>query len=213
MIRKVFIANIVLAVIAIVLYSPGLLNLRPWDDSILRAALSISLGVLLVGLLVVNNMRLLEKTPKKTDGLKDAVRVLQEYGLKGRNDYPEAKQALAQEKRLRETLEDLEFLIGDRFGKGSISYQKFDGARAGISKVVGDNLISVANRILLFSENEKNDEELKMKNHQEMEHLLSQNEQLLKQGNRLALELAAGEENQDVLEEITKLTEEVKFYQ
>jgi hypothetical protein len=79
--------------------------------------------------------------------------------------------------------------------------------------VVGDNLISVANRILLFSENEKNDEELKMKNHQEMEHLLSQNEQLLKQGNRLALELAAGEENQDILEEITKLTEEVKFYQ
>jgi hypothetical protein len=158
-------------------------------------------------------MRLLEKTPKKTDGLKDAVRVLQEYGLKGSSDYPEAKVALTQEKRLRETLEDLEFLIGDRFGKGSISYQKFDGARAGISQVVGDNLIRIANRILLFSENEKNDEELRRKNHQEMEHLLSQNEQLLKQGNRLALELAAGEENQDILEEITRLTEEVKFYQ
>lgn len=213
MMKKTLLRNIGLAVLAVIIYSPGLLNLRPWDDSILRAALSISLGVLLIGLFVANNMQLFEKPQKKTDELKDAIRILQEYGLKGRKSIAEAKTALEQEKRMRDTLEDLDFLIKDRFGEGSISYQRFYGAREGISQVVGDNLIKIANHILLFSENEKTDEELRRKNHQEMGRMLEQNDQLLKQGNQLALELASGEEDQDILEEIKKLTEEVKLYQ
>lgn len=211
--KKILLKNICLAFATVIIYSPGLLDLRPWDANIVRASLSISLGILICGMFVVNNMKLFEKKPKKTDLLEDAVRVLREFGLRGSNQIEEAKIALNQEKQMKNTLEDLDFLIKDRFGDGSLSYQRFIGARDSINQVVSGNLIGIANHILLFTENEKDDEELMERNHEEMQRMLDQNDQLLKQGNQLALELASGKEDQDILGEIKKLTKEVKLYQ
>lgn len=66
---KIIILDMVLAIVLVVCYSPGLLNLRPSDDNILRAGFSIlTIPVTLLLFYVINIDLLKQKSVKTYDG-------------------------------------------------------------------------------------------------------------------------------------------------
>ena len=68
---KLITANLTIAVIAVVLYSPGLVNLRLSDYSIFRAGMSIIAAFLLILAFFLINIRLLKEPDRRPVTLED----------------------------------------------------------------------------------------------------------------------------------------------
>ena len=44
-IKKIIALNVIIIAVMVLCYSEGFLNLRPWDESILRAGMSLFMGI------------------------------------------------------------------------------------------------------------------------------------------------------------------------
>ncbi|MBR0381626.1 MAG: hypothetical protein IJH71_04215 [Eubacterium sp.] len=207
---KTIACDLGLAAACVLLYSPGFLNLRPWDPSIIRATLSICLAILIAVLFYLVNSPLIKGDKDKTiSQLNEALRLFRDNPRSS-----DARTAMKQYKRLLDISKDLEMLVGERFEKGSVTYEKYISASEAVRSMTEDNLIQVANRLHLFSSNERYDLEMKENNHNSIKKLFEDNDRLIGEANHLALELADKESNEsdEILEEITKLTEQLKYY-
>ena len=224
--------------IAILTYSPGFLYLRPSDESIFRAGMSSIVFLALAFAFCYGNLTLLKTKEKVTytkENIKDmreAQSILSSY--KNGEYFGEiATTAINQISRLETSTQRAKLEIGNKFERGSLSWQKYYGAVEEANSIALDNVISLANRIQFFNEDEysrlkkyKYDSipddiqsqqlDLYNANMKLIESAVAVNERLILGLDTLSIELSKPgeieEQNTNLLSDIKKLTDEVKYY-
>lgn len=238
---KLFIADIAIAITAVVLYSPGLIALRVTDLSIFRAGMSILAGLGLLCLFLYLNIRALRE-PKAVHIEVDEVRDLDKAKaiLKSHTDSKYfgsiARTASGQLDRVLKAQKRLADIISRKFGQGTMSWDKFQSIVSAAEESAVKNVVVMSNRMSIFDEAEferlrhyKEDdipddiqeEQLKLyhENFESTKAILALNEKILLKLDALTIELSsfetsANEEtNSEILDEIEKLTQDAKYYQ
>lgn len=158
---RVIAIDVALAVLAVILYSPGLLGLSPMDPDIVRAALGVSAGVALVGVAGVSNARLLKgasTTPlligsgadtSEMATFDEVYAVLADYqGMRHVDTY--AFQGMEKMDELARKSMRLKSLINAKFDAGSLSWTRFMGVVDSVTTTITRNSAILANRIQAF---------------------------------------------------------------
>lgn len=235
---KLIFLNLSIIIIAILSYSPGFFYLRPSDVSVFRAGMSIIIFLALLLAFCYGNYSLLKPKEKVTyskENIKDmseAKSILSSY-TNGEYFGEIATTVISQISRLESSTQRAKIEIGRMFERGSLSWQKYYSAIEEANSIALDNVISLANRIQFFDESEysrlkkyKYDAipddiqmqqlELYNTNMKLIESAVSVNENLILGLDRLSIEFAKPgeieEQNINLLTEIKKLTDEVKYY-
>lgn len=235
---KVVILNFIIIITAIVAYSPGLLNLRPGDDSIFRAGMSIIIIIVLIFAFFYGNFELTKPKVLKRVNVKEisdiekAEKLLANY-FNAKYFGSTAKTAANQLDRLVKSFDKLKDILNERFEEGTMSHNKYMRVIESAGSSAIDNIVTMANRMQMFDENTydklldyKNDDipddiqekqlELYDGNMDIIKQTIAANENLLLKMDTLLMELAAVKDKREtelLLEEIEKLTNEVKYYQ
>lgn len=234
---KLIILNIVIVAVMIFAYSDGFLALRPTDESILRAGMAIFLAIAGIFAFFFGNYMLL-KEPEHYHfrgdeqlSLSQAREVLSSYHG-GKHFGRIADTTNDQLVRLERTISRAGTAIGTKFESGSMSYDRYEATVKAAEEAALSNVISMANRMQIFDEkdyarlkNYKNDDipddiqerqiALYDENLKQIEAAVSANEELILALDTMSMELAKpGEEKaaDPLLEEIHRLTEQVKLY-
>lgn len=228
---KIVVLNLIIIVIAVVSYSPGLLALRPGDASIFRAGMSILTAIFLLAVFLYGNLHLLsDKKPRlEADDLMQAKRILNMY-KNGSHFGGMASTVLDQLNRLGRSMERLQAEIDRKFEKRSMTNDKYSAIVNDANLSLVDNLISATHRIQFFDEDEyvrlldhKRDnipDDIQLKqldlyksNEEAVKNVITANEKLILQLDTLAVELSRSDgSDESLLEEIKQLTKEVKYY-
>ena len=154
---KLILFDIFMAILIVVLYSPGLVGLSPRNPGILRPGLAIICAIFIATAVIWVNMNALKKVSEKDfrqldveRGTADqAIHVMEKYS-KADLVGPIAQSAKAQLESAQTKQAALHSIIGRKFPKGSLSYDKFASAvDAAVATIVKNNLI-LANRIQTF---------------------------------------------------------------
>lgn len=238
---KLIVADILIAVIAVILYSPGLLRLRISDYSIFRAGMSVIAGVALICIFFFINITIL-KGPKRIPATLETVfdiekaKAILKQHVGGKCFGSTAKTVISQLERIDKCQKRLADIIGQKFTQGTMSWEKFYAVVQEAESSAIKNVVTMANRMTLFDEEEyarlqryKEDDipddiqEEQIKLYQEnfdcVKSVITLNEKILLKLDALALELSTSEisENEEVnsnlLGEIERLIEETKYYQ
>ncbi len=234
---KILLLNLGIVVTAVVTYSEGLLGLRPTDPSLLKAGLSILIGLGLGAGLVGGNYKLLRgPRPVKNVQLESASQI--ESTLKsftGSRYFGElARTGLDQYQRLRLSSSRAETAIHLKFQKGSMTASRYLGAVAAAENAMLDNMKTMALRLSVFSDDEYErllnyryddipddiqEQQLALydKSLSFIRGSVAVNENLILKLDTLAFDMsdAAAKdtgETDALLEEITALTNELKYY-
>lgn len=221
--------------ICIVGYSPGLLNLRPDDVSILKAGGSIVLGIGLIMAFFYGNWMFLKEPERKPiiaeeiGTLNDASRILRQY-CTGKYFGDMARTASEQLERLQKTTQKTLTVIASRFQTGSMSYNRYSGIVETAGATALENVIQMANRMSLFDEREyealhhyKEDNipddvqeqqiALYQKSLIQIQKTIEINERLILKMNSLSMEMMSETKEPDaLLDEIEELTKQAKYY-
>ncbi len=234
---KVVILNLVIILTMVVCYSEGFLGLRPTDPSIFRAGMSIFMAIAGVFAFFFGNYTILRGPVHyhvTTDSLVDlsqARGVLASYHG-GKYFGRIADTAANQLVRLERTMERAKNAVGSKFEDGSMSYDRYDATVRAAQEAALNNVVAMANRMQIFDEkdyarlrNYKNDDipddiqerqiALYEDNLKQLEAAVSANEELILALDTMSLELAkpgAEKAADPLLEEIHRLTEQVKLY-
>ena len=232
-IAKIAAFNLIIIVGAVVTYSPGLLGWYPNDPSIFKAGMSILIGIFLAVMFFYGNSRLLSgpRMPVNVEvkDVSQAQKILDMY-KNGSYFGKTAQTVLDQIERLGRSMGRLQSEIDRRFEKNSMSNDKYSAIVNEANLSLVDNLISAAHKMQFFDEgeytrllNHKQDSipddiqqqqlELYRMNEQSIKNVVTANERLILQLDTLAVELGGhSEDNDKLLDEIKKLTQEVKYY-
>ncbi len=238
---KIFLSNLCIVIIAVILYSPGLLYLRPNDYSIFRAGMSIIAALALIAAFFLVNLIFLKEPERKPISFEDvpdlekAKTILKDhYG--GKHFGHLAKTASEQLDRIMKGRRRLSTILDQRFTRGTMSWEKFDRVAAAAQTSAIQNVVTMANRMLLFDEKEYTklqhyrdddipddiqEERIKLyqKNFERVKSTIALNEKILLKLDALALELSSSvsdegaDTNSHLVQEIEKLIEETKYYQ
>ena len=233
---KIILLNLAIVVLAVVGYADGLLGLRPWDPSLLRAGLSILLGLGLGAALVGGNYKLLQgRSPLQPAQLESASQI--ESTLRSYTDSRYfgdlARTGVDQYSRLRQSAQRANQAIHLKFQKGSMSAYRYTGAVAAAENAAIDNMKTIAMRMSVFNDDEyarlqnyKNDSipddiqekqiALYGKSLDFIRHSIEMNENLILKLDTLAFEISDAAAQEDtgtdtLLEEISALTNELKY--
>lgn len=238
---SLIIANLCIVVAAVILYSPGLVCLRITDASIFRAGMSIIALLALVAIFLWVNIRLLKEPrrkpilPEEVLDLEKAKDILKTYST-SRYLKSMALTAAEQVDRILKCRTRLSEILEQRFTKGTMSWEKFDGVVHSAEDSALKNVAAMANRMQLFDEKEFarlehyreddipddiQEEQLRLyqKNLDDIKSMIALNEKILLKLNALTMEVSSspGEKaaawNDDLLAEIEKLIGETKYYQ
>lgn len=238
---KLILANLSIAAAAVVLYSPGLINLRLSDYSIFRAGMSIIAALLLILAFFLINIRLLKEPDRKPvmeddvhdlDKAKDILRSHWE----GKYFGSLARTASEQLDRIFQCRQRLSQILAQKFTRGTLSFEKFDSVAAAAESSAIKNVVIMANRMRLFDEKEYarlthyreddipddiQEEQLRLyqKNFDNVRSTIAHNEKILLKLDALAMEISqasSGEDtalNNELIGEIERLIDETKYYE
>ena len=238
-IGKLILGNAGFAAGFVLLYSPGLLGLRPSDPSIIKAALSITMGVLTPLGVVGYNYSLLGKKAEhryigeNTYSAQSIREELQQYlGTKLFGQV--ASSSMDQLAKCESLQKEIEEILQRKFNKGSLTYQKFAAISESAKAAIFSNMAGMLNRMRVIDDaeyskllNYKNDDipddiqiqrlELYNKNIEAVKEQRNQNEKLLFKLDELMLELAASEitdtSQVKAYAEIDTLIKQIQYYQ
>ncbi len=234
---KLILLNLAIVVGAVVAYSDGLLGLRPGDPSILKAGLSILIGIALAAGLIYGNYRLLRE-PKKVekDELTNPAQVEALLrGFTGSSYFGNyARTSIDQLRRLAASAKRTAGAVNEKFQKGSISAERYQSVIEAAGATAIENIRNIAMRLQMFDDAEyrrlknfRNDSipdeiqqkqlELYDRNTEFIKNSIAVNENLILTMDTLTLEISdssARNENDadELLGEITQLTKELKYY-
>lgn len=233
---KLLLFNIVIVFLIIVLYSPGLMALRLNDDSLIRSILALWCGIGLLTVFIIGNTKMLKPAEKRlitnsaTVDITAANSILEQY-KRSVHFAKIAASALDQIERLQKSITRAEMEISKKFEKGSMSWDKYNAVIVEANKVILENLVSIANRMQLFDEQEytrlknyKNDtipddiQEKQIALYEQNKELIvdavSVNERLILSLDTMSVELSKAKDTEGdlLLDEISSLTGEVKYY-
>ena len=237
---KIILLNLSIVIAGILLYSDGFLGLRPGDDSILRAGLSIIFAISLVAIFSVGNYSLL-KSPEKPNIINlpaDKTVTTQEieallkkyYSSKYFGDY--AKTSSDQLQRLTKSISRATEIINTKFSPGTLTAERYVGVVNAAAAAAINNLKSVAVSMQMFDDEEykrlqhyKDDDipddiqekqiELYNQNFTRIKNSIAKNENLILKTDTLVMELSAERQDnndENILDEIATLTDELKYY-
>ena len=240
-IMKLIAVNLGIAVLAVILYSPGLIGLRLSDYSIFRAGMSIIAALVLIAVFFLANITLLKDPDQKpvtleeVPDLEKAKNILKDH-YSGRYFGNMAKTASEQLDRIFKCRQRLSGILEQKFARGSMSWDKFDSVAAAAETSAIKNVVAMANRMRLFDEKEYarlqhyreddipddiQEEQLRLyqKNFDNVRSTIALNEKILLKLDALAMEissLTSGDDaglNHELIHEIEKLIDETKYYQ
>lgn len=238
-ITKLIAGNIAFAAGMIFAYSPGFMGLRLSDPSIIRAALSVTLGVMMPAGMVGYNYRLLKQKPEHKLFLENSSISVEEirsemsryvnsevFGRIASSSVEQLDKCL----QLRIKVEDI---LNHKFDKGSLTYNKFAAIAESAETTILNNMMAMLNRMRVIDDaeyrklmNYKNDDipdelqiprlELYTKNIKAVKEQRDQNEGLLYKLDELLLELTASEiadeKKSRVYGEIDALIKQIQYY-
>lgn len=237
---KLIAANLCIAAAAVILYSPGLINLRISDYSILRAGMSIIAAFLLITFFLLINIRFLREPQPKPLMLEDvpdlekAKSILRDH-WGGKYFGTMAKTASEQIDRIIKCRQRLSGILEQKFTKGTLSWEKFNSTAAAAESSAIQNVVAMANRMRLFDEKEyhrlqhyKTDDipddiqeeqiRLYQKNFDDIRSTIALNEKILLKLDALTMEVSSSsfadnsDQNNELICEIEKLIDETKYY-
>lgn len=234
-------ANLCIIIIAVILYSPGLVCLRITDYSIFRAGMSVIAALALIAVFFLVNLKILIEPiqrpvlPEEVLDLEKAKNILKSYG---RSKYLRgmARTATEQLDRILKCQQRLSGILEQKFTKGTMSWEKFNSVVISAETSAIKNVVEMTNRMQLFDEKEYDrlqnyrednipddiqEEQLLLyeNNFEEIKSAIALNEKILLKLNALIMELSsttAGENaelNDGLLKELEKLIGETKYYQ
>lgn len=238
---KLILANLCIAIMAVILYSPGLVCLRITDYSIFRAGMSIIAALALIIVFFLTNINLLKGPsqkpilPEDILDLESAKDILKNCGS---SKYLKSMAATASEQieRISNCRLRLSGILEQRFTKGTMSWDKFNNVVISAESSAIKNVAAMASRMQLFDEKEytklqhyrednipddiqKQQLLLYEKNFEDIREIIALNEKILLKLNTLTMEVSSSsndkntELNVDLLKEIEKLIDETKYYQ
>lgn len=156
---KLVIGNLVFAILMICLYSPGLIGLSVFNDSVVVSAAAAAIAVVAIlfftlfnrSILLNKEFNLIEGKEEKS--IKKVTEIMESYKkseVLGRI----AQSSLAQMKRLKTAENNYEKLISRRFQPGTFSYEKFINVIRSSTIVLDNGYIKIANKMVIFDEEE-----------------------------------------------------------
>ena len=232
--------GIVEAIVAVVCFSRGLINLFDAERASLPR-ISVGIGViviLIVGYVLMSIWYLREPKigmmDENVDHTYDELyNVLGEY-TKGKYFGPIARTVMDQIQRLNNSCSRTKDAIAKKFDKSSMSYEKYYSVVDLAEKTANQNIVSMTNRMKFFDENEyarlenyRNDNipddiqekqiALYKENQAKLEQAIAVNENMILKLDTLSMELSKITDASDntmnlTLDEIEELTKQVKFY-
>lgn len=234
---RLLVIYLIIAVALVVAYAPWALALRPWDFSLLRAGLSIIVGVALAGVFGAStyltlkdpDVKLLEPSSVMDDD--EVIPVLEEYadapyvGTIAREATEQVRSAARKRGRLTKA-------ISQQFSEGSISWDKFAGLVEKAERTVLRNAALIANDIQSFDRDgyarersrakasDKQSEALALfeTSLADMGEVCEANERVLLEMGKLELELgklASGDTKEsaaETVDELQALIEDTRYY-
>lgn len=236
---KLLVGNIGFLIAFIFIFSPGFLGLRPTDASIIRAALSITLGIMMPAGMVVYNYRTISKKEEHlfigTNQYSiESIRTEMQRYLESRIFGKIARASLEQLDKCEEMQTGVREVLNRKFDRGSLTYQKFDAIAKTACSTVLANMANMLNRMRVIDDGEyarlqnyQNDDipddiqiqrlELYNKNIEAVKEQRNRNEGLVYKLDELRLELAASEvvdtESVKAYSEIDTLIRQIGYYQ
>lgn len=239
-VMKLIAGNLAFASGMVVAFSPGLLGLSVFDPSIIKAALSLTLGVLLPAGMVSYNYKLLrekkepvlfiEGTTMSVEDMRKEMVKFEHSAIFGNI----VRDSLKQLEKCQELRVSVEEILGRKFDIGSLTYQKFYGIADSAQKAIISNMIAMVNRMRVINDDEyikllnyqKDDIpdeiqiprlELYKKNIEAVKNQRNQNEGLLYKLDELLLELTASEivdaTKCKAYMEIDSLIKQIQYYE
>lgn len=232
--------GIIEAIVAVVCFSRGLINLFDTERASLPR-ISVGIGViviLIVGYVLMSIWYLREPKigmmDEKADHTYDELyNVLGEY-TKGKYFGPIARTVMDQIQRLNNSCVRTKDAIAKKFDKSSMSYEKYYSVVDLAEKTANQNIVAMTNRMKFFDENEyarlenyRNDNipddiqekqiALYKENQAKLEQAIAVNENMILKLDTLSMELSKITDASDntmnlTLDEIEELTKQVKFY-
>ena len=225
-----------LALLIVFSYSEGFLALRPTDESILRAGLSLFIAPMSVFVFFYAGYHML-KAPGKVmftkDNLMDmnkAKEIFSRYHG-GKQFGRLADEAMSQVARLEASSVRARLQIESRFGSTSMTSDRYLASIETAKEASLENIITIANRLQLFDEKEyarlrhyKEDDipddiqeqqiELYARNTEAIRDAIAANERLVLSLDSMSAGLLTQSESQvdETIENIEKLTEQLKLY-
>lgn len=156
---KLVAIDIAIAIIVVILYSPGLLALRVTDESIFRAGMSILAGLGLLCIFFSVNIRMLRDpkpihiAPDEVYDLDEARKILRSH-MDSRMFGSIAKTASGQLDRVQKCRNRINEIIGRKFTEGSMSWDKFQSIVANAEESAIKNVVAMSGRMSIFDEEE-----------------------------------------------------------
>lgn len=230
-----------IAILDIVLFSPGLIGIQIGGASALATAMGITIIFLSIAIFVYGNYRLFTEKDK----------IIQTSEIKTTEDYIDALKQnhdkrtfqkdisilLEQIERLQKKKETIIDILLQKFNNTEMSYKKFEEAVVAVENVFYINIKSILNKLNAFDEDDynrirKNDAEktftkefvqTKMSIYNEyisfVKKAIEDNEQIMLKLDKLLLEISRfnsleiGEiDNMSAMKEIDELTMQTKYY-
>ena len=231
--------GLVEAIIAVVCFSRGILNLWNTNGSVIKILIPIGILIALIAGYILMSMWYLRE-PKQVmmdenenHSYSELQNVLSSY-TNGKYFGKIAKTVMEQLERLNTSCERTKEAITKRFDKSSLSYEKYYSIVDVAEKTANQNVVAMTNRMKFFDEEEyarlenyRNDNipddiqekqiALYKENQAKIEGAIAVNENLILKMDTLSMELAkisnsSEADMETMLGEIEELTKEVKYY-
>ncbi len=231
--------GLVEAIIAVVCFSRGILNLWNTNGSVIKILIPIGILIALIAGYILMSMWYLRE-PKQVmmdenenHSYSELQNVLSSY-TNGKYFGKIAKTVMEQLERLNTSCERTKEAINKRFDRSSLSYEKYYSIVDVAEKTANQNVVAMTNRMKFFDEEEyarlenyRNDNipddiqekqiALYKENQAKIEGAIAVNENLILKMDTLSMELAkisnsSEADMETMLGEIEELTKEVKYY-
>ena len=199
----------------VVLFSPGLLGLSIVDASAVKAALSLTLGIMMPAGMVAynyktisqkNDVKLIGTNQYSVEGIRQEMKHYLGSGVFGQV----ARASLDELDKCEKMQAGVDEVLDRKFEKGSLTYQKFDSIAKAAQDTILANMVNMLNRMKVIDDgvyarlqNYKHDDipddiqiqqlELYNKNIAAVKEKRNQNEGLIYKLDELRIELAASE--------------------
>ncbi|MBO6047206.1 MAG: hypothetical protein J6P61_05550 [Erysipelotrichaceae bacterium] len=244
---RTVIVDILIAMAIVGLYSPGLLALRPTDPSLIRSFLSIGCGLGLLDLFVYENIirhTIVKRRNVEITTSDDALSKMNPGALNSVDAqkvfYSTINDTKDQLERMKRNGKMIYNLLDDRFGKGSLTFEKFYSAYEASEDAMLDNTRNIMTRMQLFDAKsflrlkslietnayrhdnipddlQMDQYELYIKNINQIKDLVGLNEALLIKIEQLGMEVAAidtddSEKTNRLVAEIESLIGDIEYY-
>ena len=238
-IKKLIFGNLGFLIGFVVLFSPGLLGLSIVDASAVKAALYLTLGIMMPAGMVAynyktisqkNDVKLIGTNQYSVEGIRQEMKHYLGSGVFGQV----ARASLDELDKCEKMQAGVDEVLDRKFEKGSLTYQKFDSIAKAAQDTILANMVNMLNRMKVIDDgvyarlqNYKHDDipddiqiqqlELYNKNIAAVKEKRNQNEGLIYKLDELRIELAASEAVDaagiKAYAEIDTLIKQIEYYQ